>query len=207
MIEYLFPTPIYTHLPKRDEIWFIQEEIKKILPEIREKDRFEHPAGWEDPVQSNINHRYNTILDYKMQHLYKYIEKHTSEYITAMNPFLKRDLKMHAAWVNITDKGESQEWHTHTDAYISGVYYYQTSGKDGRLGFRNPVPFGSLGLFPVGGVMLEKEFFIPQNGALILFPGWLEHKVEVNTTDEERITIAFNWLARLDETEEGLIKP
>jgi uncharacterized protein (TIGR02466 family) len=33
---------------------------------------------------------------------------------------------------------------------------------------------------------------LPEAGKLIIFPAWLEHYVEPNTSTEERISIAFN---------------
>ena len=32
----------------------------------------------------------------------------------------------------------------------------------------------------------------PKNNLLLLFPSWLEHDVEENKSDDERISIAFN---------------
>ena len=34
--------------------------------------------------------------------------------------------------------------------------------------------------------------FIPCDGEIILFPSWLMHNTCPNTTDEERISVAFN---------------
>ena len=35
----------------------------------------------------------------------------------------------------------------------------------------------------------------PEEGRMYVFPGWLEHGVEENQSDEDRISIAFNVLA------------
>ena len=35
----------------------------------------------------------------------------------------------------------------------------------------------------------------PEEGRMYVFPGWLEHGVEENTSDRDRIGISFNVLA------------
>ena len=204
MIEWLFPTPIYIHKGSFNETFLIQDEIKKTLPEIIAKDTWKKPGGWEEPLKTNINHRWNTIRDYNLKNLRSYIEKHTYAYLDELKPFINTDIFMSHSWFNITSKGESQEWHAHTDSFISGVYYYKTNGKDGDLGIKNPVQFTQRGFFPAGKKVFEKVFYPPKEGQIILFPGWLDHKVFVNTTDDDRITIAFNWLT-INEEKKGLI--
>jgi uncharacterized protein (TIGR02466 family) len=198
MIKNMFPTPVYFYKPKFEEVFLVQDEIKKTLPEI-EKDTFERPQGWLCDIQTNINSRKNTIADFKMTKLHEYIKKHTYQYCAEVEPFIGKSIFMAHSWVNKSDKDQGQEWHSHSDSFISGVYYYQTTGEEGRLGIKNPVPQAKQGLFPAGQIVHEYEWFDVQTGMLILFPGWLEHQVELNTTNNTRITIAFNWLSDNEE--------
>jgi uncharacterized protein (TIGR02466 family) len=205
MIEWIFPTPVYVYKGSFDETFLIQNEIKQKLPEIKENDSWDTPGGWEDPVQTTISHRWNSINDYGLKNLENYIQKHTYAYVDELKPFINNEIFMSHSWFNITSRGESQEWHSHTDSFISGVYYYKTNTKDGDLMIRNPVQFTQKGLFPAGKKAFEKIYYPPQEGMIILFPGWLDHRVGVNTTDDDRITIAFNWLT-INEKKEGIIK-
>jgi len=205
MIEWLFPTPIYVHQGSFDETFLIQDEIKKTLPKILENDTWEKPEGWEEPVKTNIRHRWNTIEDYGLTNLHAYIKKHTQQYVDEIKPFMNNDIFLSHSWFNITSKGDAQEWHAHTDSFVSGVYYYKTNGDDGHLMVKNPTQFTQRGFFPAGKTVYEKVFYPPKEGQIILFPGWLDHRVGVNTTDDDRITIAFNWLT-INEKKEGLIK-
>ena len=34
--------------------------------------------------------------------------------------------------------------------------------------------------------------YTPTNGDLVVFPGWMPHDIEPNTSSKERISIAFN---------------
>ena len=203
MIEELFSTPIYTHKSTFDEVFLVQNELKNALDDIRSNDVFEKPKGWEEDCSTNIGHRFNTILDYGLDNMKKFLAKHVTEYVSTVNPFITADADyfLNHSWIAITGKGQSQEWHAHTDAIVSGVYYYQTNGEDGDLWFRNPVPYTRIGLFPAGASSPEKVHVKPRVGNLVLFPGWLEHKVCVNTTDHERIVVSFNYNLRTIERE------
>ncbi len=36
------------------------------------------------------------------------------------------------------------------------------------------------------------QFIVPEAGTLVIFPSWLEHGVNQNLSDADRISIAFN---------------
>jgi uncharacterized protein (TIGR02466 family) len=56
----------------------------------------------------------------------------------------------------------------------------------------HPVPWMQQEMFPYGNIA-EKHYDVkPAVGKLLLFPGWLEHSVEKNKTDDIRISISFN---------------
>ena len=44
--------------------------------------------------------------------------------------------------------------------------------------------------------VLDKNHFNPKNGDLILFPSDLKHSVTANRSDEERFSLAFNYMIR-----------
>lgn len=199
MIIPLFELPVYVHSGKIDEIFLIQDEIKKVFPEIK-KDKFKKPEGWENDIQTNFNVRLNSIDYFNLKNLRKFIDNHVTEYVKITKPQINSPPKLKHSWINITNFNQSQEWHTHNDAFISGVYYYKTSDKDGNLIVRNPNPFIRSGFFPGGINYLEKFEIPPKIGKIILFPGWLEHRVEVNKTTEDRISIAFNYYTNIDDS-------
>jgi len=205
MIEWLFPMPVYCHKPTFDEIFLVQNEIKKNLPNIIENDNWDKPEGWEDEVETNIGHRWHSIADYGLTNLEQYIQKHTDIYRNELEPFMNNDIFLSHSWFNLNKAGHSQEWHAHTDSFISGVYYYQTNGQDGDLMFKNTNQFAQRGFFPTGKKVPEKVFYSPVEGMILLFPGWMDHRVQVNKTEDTRITVAFNWLT-VNTLRKGLIK-
>lgn len=192
-IRPLFPTFIYEHQGTQQEIFLVQDEIKKKLPIIEQTDVFENPPGWMDGVQTNIKARTNSIEDFGLPNLKRYIEKHVKNYIDQTQSWHPVPIALRHSWVNKTSKGQGQDWHQHQDAFISGTYYYQTTGKDGVFTFMNPNPWMQQELFPFGNIAEKHCDIIPAVGKILLFPGWLLHQVEKNKTDDTRISISFNF--------------
>jgi len=192
-IHSLFPIPLYEHQGTQQEIFLIQDEIKKKLLEIEQKDTFENPPGWGDGVQTNIKARHNSIDDFELVHLKRYIELHVKKYIDATQSWHPVPIALRHSWINKTGKDQGQDWHQHQDSFISGTYYYQTSGTDGVFSIMNPVPYMQQELFPFGNLSYKSHDIVPAVGKLLLFPGWLMHSVEKNKTENIRISISFNF--------------
>lgn len=100
------------------------------------------------------------------------------------------------SWVNVNKKLNRNErhCHMHTDIFLSGVFYVKYPENSGVIRFYDPR--GHL-------MQMQKDYdyyydgyaynyIQPKNNLLILFPSWLEHDVEENKSDDERISIAFN---------------
>jgi uncharacterized protein (TIGR02466 family) len=194
IIDQLFSVPIYHHTPKYEEIFLIQSEIKSTLPKILSTDLFENPEGWDDGVKTNIKQRFNTIDFYNLSNLKNYVDQHVRSYIKNIQASDHKSTFLSHSWVNITEKGDFQDFHQHQDSVISGVYYYQTNGNDGDIVFKTPNPFIAQELFPLGNQVHKYVAYKPAVGKIIIFPGWLDHKVEKNYSENARISIAFNYL-------------
>ena len=105
----------------------------------------------------------------------------------------------HQAWVNISPPGASNKLHYHANCHFSGVYYISLKAPEcGSIYFRDPrvasrmlsYPVAQLTDFTTGEILLP-----PEEGRIYVFPGWLEHGVEVNQSDQDRVSISFNVLA------------
>jgi uncharacterized protein (TIGR02466 family) len=193
MIHNFFPIPVYEFQGSINETFLIQDEIRKTLPTIFKTDKFENPVGWNDGVQTNIKQRYNTIVDFKLTNLHNFITSHVKKYIVEIGAYVPIPVELSHSWVNVTQHSQNQNWHNHQDALISGTYYFQTNETDGDLIFKNAVPFVGLETFPAGVHCQKTQKISPQVGKLVLFPGWLEHQVDTNHTNNTRISISFNF--------------
>jgi len=191
-VQSIFPTLIYEHIGSIQETFLVQDQIKKKLPIIEATDLFQNPPGWGDGVQTNIKSRTNSIVDFGLTNLKQYIEQHVKKYIDQSKAWHPVPIALRHSWFNKTTVGQGQDWHQHQDAYISGTYYYQTTGNDGDFSLMNPTPWMSQEMFPFGNSAEKYKSIKPVVGKLILFPGWLQHKVETNKTNNTRISISFN---------------
>ena len=194
MIDNLFAVPVYHYTPKYDEIFLVQDEIKRKWSTITSTDPFENPNGWGDGVETNIKQRFNSAEFYKLSNLSQYVDKHVRNYVMSIRASEHKRVFLSHSWFNITRDNTFQDWHQHQDSVISGVYYYQTSGDDGDIVFESPNPYEALELFPSGELVHKYVAYKPAVGKIIIFPGWLRHKVEKNITENPRISFSFNYL-------------
>ena len=99
------------------------------------------------------------------------------------------------AWVNVSDPGASNAVHIHPNCHLSGVYYIQIPTNCGSIYFRDP---RLMSLMTPPAITEETVFtanearMLPEEGRMYVFPSWLEHGVEVNRSDQDRVSISFN---------------
>jgi len=113
--------------------------------------------------------------------------------------FLPNVTYQHQAWVNISPPGASNKVHFHPNCHLSGVYYVSLQAPEcGSIFFRDPRVAAGMLRPPIGQ---ETHFTAtevrmrPEEGRMYVFPAWLEHGVEVNRSDRDRVSISFNVLA------------
>lgn len=120
---------------------------------------------------------------------------------TICNEKLFRDMREEQiftleSWLNINKKYSYNTSHIHGgDCLLSLVYYAQVPENSGHLYFEMDKrdsdcvdKFGINKYLPI----LPKVSFLPEKGDLVCFPSWINHGVEQNLSDEERISFAFN---------------
>lgn len=92
--------------------------------------------------------------------------------------------KVESMWLNISSFGNYNGLHTHSKSFsnlLSGVFYLKTPKNAGNIMFHNPIDINHS---------LE---FTPEEGDLLIFPRILAHAVSPNLSQEDRISIAFNY--------------
>ena len=115
---------------------------------------------------------------------------------------LNMDLKLDNYWYNINQSGSYHIPHNHVTLknriIVSGVFYIQTTSDSGNLVFRRNDPLVSL-VFDEKHTNNFNEYnsttwkVEPINNYCILFPSYLEHYVEPNNSNENRISMSFNY--------------
>lgn len=102
------------------------------------------------------------------------------------------------AWININGSGHSNSPHVHQNSMLSGVYYPKVPEKSGNLMLYRSidptfVKFKSELFDHLNNPYTNNVAqFVPKEKSLIIFPSHLRHAVDVNNSEENRISIAFN---------------
>lgn len=101
------------------------------------------------------------------------------------------------AWANVSGPGAFNMPHVHGGTYWAAVYYVRVGdGEGGELVLHDPRMPGLRMHAP--GVRFKnlgpevKAQIKPEEGLLVLFPGWLSHSVEPWQGSGERISVAMN---------------
>ena len=106
--------------------------------------------------------------------------------------------EIYSAWFSKFELGSYAQVHNHGHADISGVYYFKVPDNFGaELYFCSPMKVAEQ--TPCFSSLSQRLSIAPKEGKLILFPGWLEHGVKTNLSQEERVSVSFNVFLGKDE--------
>ena len=107
----------------------------------------------------------------------------------------KQTAKISNMWAIINTGGAANLRHQHGNSTISGAYYVKAPNNCGDIVFYDPRP-APVYSHPVSNkpnlLNAMSNSISPIEGLLVLFPGYLDHSVNENLSDEERIVISFN---------------
>ena len=97
-------------------------------------------------------------------------------------------------WGNILKPGETHPPHTHSNNFLSGVFYLESDAETGII-FSDPRPAADV-LVPRKKTKTNENSnllsYISKQNRLIIFPSWLVHWVPINKSKRDRISISFN---------------
>ena len=98
-------------------------------------------------------------------------------------------------WATVLTRGAAHKAHTHPNNFLSGVYYVRTGPGTDTINFHDPRTQTAVIRPPVVELTAENTDQVVvrvTNGTLLMFPSYLEHSVDANASEDERISISFN---------------
>ena len=153
-------------------------------------------GGWQTP---NSKMRfYNTE---SFQPYMGWFSKRLKEYLDHMdfNMSTGRDIFLSSMWFNINGKGHYNASHHHPETTIAGVLWIKTPKNCGSFYLESPHEFSEYAFQSMHKKEMVDQYLacptyriVPTEGSMILFPSHLRHAVEINQSDEDRISMAFN---------------
>jgi uncharacterized protein (TIGR02466 family) len=107
----------------------------------------------------------------------------------------QKELIFNACWFNINYPGNFNEQHRHPWTHLSAVYYIKAEKNSGKISFIRDGRAEDY--FPANGSnnphIAPRSTHEAKTGRFYIFPSYLDHKVDPNFSDEERISMAFNF--------------
>lgn len=189
----LFPTPVFFH------DFSFSDALNEQLVELIAQRRAEDPVGIQ---KSNILGWHSSENDRLIQNIafkpvYDNIGQALKMILDSLG-YAGLRLKLANAWVIVNPKNASNIRHTHPRSYFSGAYYIQVPEEKTFLSFHDPRRIRHFIESPcvkVDNVYTAETIRIESKaGRLVFFPSWLEHSVDPNPSDKERIVFSFNYV-------------
>ena len=187
--EGFFPTIIYAEDFKLD--------TNKIAQDIIQWSRQDSGVtktnvnGWHSETNMHEKSEYKPLVNELFRMAHQIFEEEWLE----REPFLGN------MWANINPFGGYNKPHVHPNALFSGVYYVKTPPNCGRLigqaprpGIQTCMPTRKKGQPPKH--LWRDVHLQPQENRAVIFPAWLWHSVEPNQSNENRISVSFNFIQR-----------
>jgi uncharacterized protein (TIGR02466 family) len=130
--------------------------------------------------------------------LEKALDKHVAAFCEALGFDLQgKKLKCNAFWINILPEGGTHSSHIHPHSVISGTSYVAMPEGTSALKLEDP-RLAMMMLSPLRKKDAPQElqpfvYVKPEVGELLLWESWLRHEVPMNMSEEERISVSFNY--------------
>ena len=177
MYQNLFAIPIYYELGVKN-FKNIQKEIKGVVS--KETFDLKQSTHYLSDFTKNI---VEELPLFKEE-----LDRHVKEYCKGMGLIPKYEIT--TSWFSKFEKGNYAHVHNHGSADISGIYYYKAYVGDGDLFFEHPIIATSNDLL----FRNQPQWWThePTVGKIMLFPSWLRHGVQTNTSGNTRISLSFN---------------
>ena len=190
--NFQFGVPIYSSFSDNEKQNKIQKEITIVFNKLLKNNNFKSDFNYYGHLISDLKFEENIIEKYKLINFSKCIKEHIDQFLQKIKFTSTNYLnyKITSSWLTLTKKGMYARAHTHGNADISGVYYFKTNENDGKIFFNNPNQMISNSI--CFSHIDQSIYFQPVVGKFILFPGWLQHGVQTNTTDNDRVSLSFN---------------
>lgn len=193
-IEGFFPTVLqFSKMPNAEIInRKIEIEVKKIHTSVENSAPKNVDAPHYSTLWSGIHlleeKGFHPLRDFIFQEAIRFAEFNKLD-------IQKYPLKLNESWVNIHSAENYQEPHVHPNSVISGVYYVKAPKNSGDFMLHSPYKYNMLTPPTTSDLPLTRNFMpiTPENGLAIMFRSFVEHSVQSNKSDQERISISYNF--------------
>jgi len=130
--------------------------------------------------------------------LVKVLDKHVAEFAKDLQFDLDgRELKLEDIWINILPQGGIHTSHIHPHSVISGTTYVAMPEGASALKLEDPrsqmMMAAPTRLKDAREEMRQFIYVAPKVGDVLLWESFLRHEVPMNMSEEDRISVSFNY--------------
>lgn len=201
-VESWFPTLIAK--AKLDEFSSTNSLLSKRAYQLREEQNDQTLTEWQCDTFNTLNveqSRYfkNDEVDPVINNLVSSAIAHVTKYSELFDADLENfNVRCREFWFNIAAPGNYQEYHSHPNMHFSAVYYVDTLANSGNIVFKNIENIVDSYTIPAKAVLTSNAAFKacsyqPEPTLLLVFKSNLQHMVEKNLSNKDRISIAMNF--------------
>ena len=185
-----FSTPVWAS--KTENYKETNEEIYNYIKKLQTEDN-------DGIIKSNVKGWHSKDFDLKNSVVIKFINlisPNINQVIKDMQwDINSQTVKITSMWSIINTGGSSNARHHHGNSDISAAYYVRAPENSGEIVFYDPRPapvFSHPSSTKPNSLNAMVNSINPAEGGLVLFPSYLDHSVNENLSNEERIVISFN---------------
>ena len=185
-----FSTPVW--VSKIDKYKETNEKIYHYIKNLQSEDN-------KGIIKSNVKGWHSNSFNLKDDNVIEFINlisPNINKVLNDMNwDISKQKVEISNMWAIINIGGASNSRHHHGNSHISAAYYVRAPKNCGEIVFYDPRPapvyFHPLSAKP-NILNATVNAVNPVEGGLVLFPSYLDHSVNPNLSNKERIVISFN---------------
>ena len=178
----------------------LARELEGSVPSARKS----NVGGWQSPPLSRRDHpALATLAEHILTAATLFVSEGLGADMRRQRALLDGEyrLEMVSVWLNANRRHDYNVPHTHTDSFLSGVYFVSISEgtESSELVLSDPrVQLQQFEYHDWFGMGLQRRI-VPTPGKLVLWPSWLSHRVEpvaddaaLESEQSERISVSFN---------------
>ena len=199
-ITTVFATPLY-HAPLTTQGDVDLGDIERSCWSIAQDDEAGQNWCTENGYPGYTSYASLTDLSWRFSvfsELERLLDLHVARFVKELDWDLEdKAITLQDLWINILPEGGTHSGHIHPHSVISGTTYIAMPEGASALRFEDPRLPQMMAAPPrrknARGDLRPFIYVTPRVGDVILWESWLRHEVPVNLSEEERISVSFNY--------------
>ena len=191
-VHKFFPVPVFEQ--KINNYKDLNSQLENYIYDLKKKDpqgqKKSNAGGWHSPF---FNMKESELIK-------KFISSFNNSLAEIMTEHMgwkinKEKIMILDMWSIVNTKNTFNVQHTHPNSLMSAAYYVKAKKNSGQIKFYDPKEMKVMYHPPIKNyneISAEIIKIEPEEGKLILFPSYLNHSVEENLSDQDRVVISFN---------------